>query len=307
MRLKFDARARAILRRLPVVNVYSAAELALLAALAVQCARLAWVVLTPVAPLGAWAPAGPTVPADAAGVLAGFDPFYRVSGAAQAQGPTAVTSLQLTLFGTRMDSAQARGAAIIAGPDGVQNSVAVGEEVAPGVTLKAVAFDHVTLERGGRSEDLFLDQSGGGIAPAAGGAPGTGTAVPSDPAQFPPPPTSSPPPGAPGTAARDSMAGGPLAADAQTVSPRQLRSEISAIPRIEGGKINGVTVRGQGGAAFRAAGLRDGDVITTVAGREISGPGDLDLLTRARASGGTLSLTVERGGQPLPLTIPVAR
>ncbi|VXC51411.1 type II secretion system protein N [Sphingomonas sp. 8AM] len=303
MRLKFDARARAILRRLPVVNVYSAAELALLAVLAVQCARLAWVVLTPVAPLGAWVPAGPTVPADAAGVLAGFDPFYRVSGAAQAQGPSAVTSLQLTLFGTRMDSAQARGAAIIAGPDGVQKSVAVGEEVVPGVTLKAVAFDHVTLDRGGRSEDLFLDQSGSS---------GIVTAPSSDPAKFPPAPGVPPAPPSPqGGSGRgtptETPSGGPLAPGAASVSPQQLRSEINAIPRIEGGKVTGVTVRGQGGTAFRAAGLRDGDIITTVAGRPISGPSDLDMLTRARASGGTLSLTVERGGQPLPLTIPVAR
>lgn len=294
MRLKFDARARAILRRLPVVNIYSAAELVLLAALAVQCARLAWVVLTPVSPLGAWVPAAPTVPADAAGVLAGFDPFYRVSGQAQPQGPSAVTSLQLTLFGTRMDSAQARGAAIIAGPDGVQKSVAIGEEVAPGVILKSVAFDHVTLDRGGQSEDLFLDQSGGGTTSTAA-TPGVGGAPVSPPVM----PGTAPPPDSPG-------GGGPAAGGA-TVSPQQLRSEINAIPRIEGGKINGVTVRGQGGAAFRAAGLRDGDVITTVAGREITGAGDLDLLTRARASGGTLSLTVERGGQPLPLTIPVAR
>ena len=296
MRLKFDARARAILRRLPVVNVYSAAELLLLAALAVQCARLAWVLLTPVAPLGAWVPAGPTVPADAAGVLAGFDPFYRVSGAAQAQGPTAVTSLQLTLFGTRMDSAQARGAAIIAGPDGVQKSVAVGEEVVPGVTLKAVAFDHVTLDRGGSSEDLFLDQSSGGT---------TVTAPSGDPAQNPPP---APPPGAPGLAAPlETPSGGTIPSGTPMVSPQQLRSEIIAIPRIDGGKVTGVTVRGQGGTAFRAAGLRDGDIITTVAGRPIAGPSDLEMLTRARASGGTLSLTVERAGQPLPLTIPVAR
>jgi len=297
MRLKFDARARAILRRLPVVNVYSAAELALLAVLAVQCARLAWVLLTPVAPLGAWVPAGPTIPADAAGVLAGFDPFYRVSGAAQAQGPSAVTSLQLTLYGTRMDNAQARGAAIIAGPDGVQKSIAVGEEVAPGVTLKAVAFDHVTLDRGGRSEDLFLDQSGSsGIVTAPAG----------EAAQNPPP--AARPPAAPGPVAPlDTPGGGPIAPGAANVSPQQLRTEINAIPRIEGGKVTGVTVRGQGGTAFRAAGLRDGDVITTVAGRPISGPSDLDMLTRARASGGTLSLTVERGGQPLPLTIPVIR
>lgn len=296
MRLKFDARARAILRRLPVVNIYSAAELALIALLAVQCARLAWVALTPVSPLGAWVPASPTVPADAAGVLIGFDPFYRVSGAAQAQGPATVTSLQLTLFGTRMDNTQARGAAIIAGPDGVQKSVAVGEEVVPGVVLKSVAFDHVTLDRGGRSEDLFLDQSGA-AGTAAADASSAGISAPPAPLM---PGTAPPPPPAPPSTIAPASGGG-------TVSPQQLRSEISAIPRIESGKINGVTVRGRGGAAFRAAGLRDGDVITSVAGRDISGPADLDMLTRARAAGGTLSLTVERGGQPLPLTIPVAR
>ncbi|PZQ61110.1 MAG: type II secretory protein PulC [Sphingomonas taxi] len=292
MRLKFDARARAILRRLPVVNIYSAAELLLLAGLAVQCARLTWVIVTPVSPLGAWAPTGPTVPADPAGVLAAFDPFYRVSGAATAQGPAVVTSLQLTLFGTRMDTAQARGAAIIAGPDGVQNSVAIGEEVAPGVVLKAVAFDHVTLERGGRTEDLFLDQSGGGAA----AAPVEGTPVPSTP----------PPPGAAPASPQISPGGGPATGGA-TVSPEQLRSEINAIPRIEGGRISGLTVRGQGGSAFRAAGLRDGDVITSVGGRSVSGPADLERLARGNAGSGSLSLTVERGGQPLPLTIPVTR
>ena len=48
MRLKLDARGRAILRRLPSVNVYSAAELLLLAGLAVQAARLVWTIVTPV-------------------------------------------------------------------------------------------------------------------------------------------------------------------------------------------------------------------------------------------------------------------
>lgn len=274
MRLKFDARARAILRRLPVVNVYSVLELALLAGLAVQSARLMWTIVTPVTPLGAWVPTGPAIPADPAGVIAGFDPFFRVSGAATAQGPAAVTSLQLTLFGTRIDAATGRGSAIIAGPNGVQKAISVGEEVAPGVVLKAVAFDHVTLDRGGATEDLFLDQSSGtGAAvapPAPGAAPSTGPAV---------------------------DGGG-------TVSIAQLRADTSAIPRIEGGRITGLTLRGQGGSAFRNAGLRDGDVIVAIGSRAVSGPADLDRLTREAASG-TLALTIERGGQSLPLTIAV--
>lgn len=291
MRLTFDARARAILRRLPVVNVYSAAELLLLGGLAVQSARLLWVILTPIAPLGAWIPAGPSIPADPIGVLSGFDPFFRVSGAGQAQGPASVTALQLTLFGTRMDTVQERGSAIVAGADGVQRVVSVGEEIAPGVTLKSVAFDHVTLDRGGTAEELFLDQSGGGggTAPAApGGAPVGPGGPPSGPAG------AAPPPNAP-------------AAGGATISPESLRADISAIPRIEGGRISGLTVRGQGQGVFAASGLRDGDVVTQVGGRPVAGPADLERLVRDGAPGGNLSLTVERNGQSLPLTIPVSR
>lgn len=270
MRLSFDARARAILRRLPVVNVYSAAELALLAALAVQGARLVWAIVTPIAPLGAWQPAAVVTPADPAALFATFDPFNRSGTGTTA--PAAVTSLQLTLFGTRMDLASGAGSAIIAGPDGVQQSVAVGGEVAPGVTLKAVAFDHVTLDRGGVSEDLFLDQSGGGatVSPPAVGASPTSTGAP------PAPP-----------------------------SAAQLRQEISAMPRIDGGRISGVTLRAQGaGDAFRAAGLRDGDVVTAIAGRPIAGIADVERLSQAGS--GPVQLTIERGGQTMPLSVAVA-
>ena len=51
------------------------------------------------------------------------------------------------------------GSAILAGPDGVQDSFAVGQEVMSGVVLDAVNFDHVVLDRGGEKETLYLDQS----------------------------------------------------------------------------------------------------------------------------------------------------
>ncbi|WP_085808453.1 type II secretion system protein N [Sphingomonas sp. TZW2008] len=273
MRLSFDARARAILRRVPVVNVYSLAELALLGVLAVQTARLVWTVVTPVSPLGEWRPASLVLPAAPGDVLRGFDPFYRISGV-QA-GPAVVTSLQLKLFGTRIDEAMGRGSAILAGPDGVQKSVAIGEEIIPGVVLRAVAFDHVTIERGGAREDLFLDQSGGN---AATGAPAGGDATP---------------------------AAAPAAPAGITVD--QFQSDVGFVPRIEGGRISGLVVRSQGsGAAFRAAGLRDGDVVTQLAGRPVSGAGDIDRIATQFAGGGSLALTVDRGGQPVSLSVQVA-
>ena len=267
MRLKLDARARRILRRMPVVNVYSVVELALLAGLAVQCARLAWTIVTPITPLGDWRPATPMVVGSPADILRGFDPFFRLGGAAGA--PATVTSLQLTLFGTRIDEAMGRSSAIIAGPDGVQQSVAVGDEIQPGVRLKSVAFDHVTIDRGGAAEDLFLDQSGA-VTPVTSGAPPATTA-------------------------------------ATGIQVGQLREEIGFIPRIDGGRISGLTVRPQGtGNAFRAAGLREGDVVTSIGGRPVSGPGDLDRIAKDFAGGGNVPITVERGQDTLPLSITIA-
>ncbi|WP_267386753.1 type II secretion system protein N [Sphingomonas sp. GC_Shp_3] len=278
MRLVLDPRARALLRRLPRVTVYSVAELVLLAVLAVQCARLVWAVVTPVGPLGDWRPAGVSVPGAPGDLLRGFDPFFRLSGG-DAQ-PSTVTSLQLTLFGTRIDGAMGGGSAIIAGPDGVQKSIAVGQEVAPGATLKAVAFDHVTIARGGGSEELFIAQGD------------AGSAAPPAPVPAGAPLLTPPAPVAP-------------ASNGTTIS--QLRADIGFIPRIDGGRISGLAVRPQGGAtAFRQAGFREGDVITAIGGRPITGAADLERLGAQFANGGNLSVTVERGSQTLPLAITIA-
>ncbi len=294
MRLKFDARARRILRRLPVVNIYSVAELLLLAGLAVQGARLVWTLLSPVAPLGDWRPAALVVPGSPAAIIAGFDPFFRLQAAQQ--GPAVVTGLALTLFGIRVDEASGRGSAIIAGPDGVQNSVAVGDEIQPGVKLKAVAFDHVTIDRGGTDEDLFLVQ--GDTVPASPEATGGPNPAGPGPVIVPGPGSSRPPPPLGPGAGAGPGGGVPVA---------QLRSEIGFIPRIDNGRVSGLVVRSQGtGAVFRQAGLRDNDVVTSIGGRPVTGQGDLDRVTADFAGGGNIPITVERGSNTLPLSITIA-
>lgn len=276
MRLVLDARARALLRRLPRTNVYSALELLLLAGLAVQCARLFWVLATPVGPLGAWQPVQPGFNGSPTAMLQGFDPFFRLSGG---DGKTTVvTSLQLTLFGTRTNEATGAGSAIIAGPDGVQTSYAVGDEISPGIKLKAVAFDHVIIDRGGAEENLFIDQSGA-VVPVSP-PPATGPSLFSNP----------PPPSA-----------------GKGIAPAQLRTDIGFIPRVDGGRISGLTVRPLGsGAMFRQAGLREGDVITAIGGRAVTGQNDFEQLAGSVGKGGSVPVTVERGNQTLSLTITIA-
>lgn len=279
MRLSPSPRLRTLLRRIPAVNLYSLGELLLLGILAIQCARLFWAIVTPVGPLGDWRVAQPGVGGSAVAILRGFDPFFRVSGAQGAT--TAVTSLQLTLFGTRIDDATGLNSAIIAGPDGVQNSVGLGQEIVPGVRLKAVAFDHVTIDRGGKAEELYIDQSSGAV-PAASAPVTTSLSTA---------PTASPPVGS-------AAAGMPPGVNAS-----QLKSDIGLTPRIDGGRITGMVVRQQGsGVAFRAVGLKDGDVITSAGGRAIAGAADLDRLFSGLTPGSSLSITVERGGQTLALT-----
>ncbi|WP_298668978.1 type II secretion system protein N [uncultured Sphingomonas sp.] len=267
------------MRRLPTANARSLAELALVAGLAVEVARLAWAVVTPIAPLGDWRSIAPTIPAAPADVLRGFDPFYRLGG--QGDGaPAVVTSLHLTLFGTRINEATGRGSAILAGPDGEQKSVNVGDEIIAGVVLKEVAFDHVTIERGGAREDLFLDQSASG---AGAGAPLPGASGPGV--------SSAPSPSATGEA----------------ITIEKFQADVGLVPRVDGGRIVGLVVRPQGsGAAFRAAGLKEGDIITSIGGRPVNNLADFDNVAAGLSEGGTLSLSVSRNGRTVALSVPVA-
>lgn len=278
MRLALDPRAWRLLRRLPRTNIYSLLELVLLSLLAIQAARLVWAIVTPVDPLGDWRISRPAVqsPEQRLALFRGFDPFFRLSGGGQ--GSAVVTSLQLSLFGVRVNEATGQGSAIIAGPDGVQNSYAVGDEIMPGVTLQAVNYDGVTISRGGAPEQIFLDQS---VAAPVANPDGTVAAPATDTT---------------------------LSPGSVSVTPDQIRSEIQFLPRLQGGLVSGVVVRPQGaGAAFRAAGLREGDIVVAVNGKPISGIGDLQAAAGALPGGGNLSLSVERGAEVVPISISVTR
>jgi hypothetical protein len=117
-------------------------------------ARALWLAVTPAGPLGT-PPAAATASTASPLALAGSDPFFPQSATAA----DAVSALDLMLVGTRVDNASGRGSAIIAIADGRQQSFAIGEEIMPGVKLVAVAFESVTLDRGGARETLYIDQS----------------------------------------------------------------------------------------------------------------------------------------------------
>jgi general secretion pathway protein C len=232
MRQEVEISPARLLVRMQRPTVYTLAELLLLLLIAVQAARLVWILLVPVGPVGDWKAAGAlTAPADSSALVA-FDPFFRLDGAA---GPAVVTSLNLKLYGVREDRATGRGSAIIALPDGRQMDFAVGEEIMPGVTLTAVGFDNVTISRNGVAEQIFLDQS----------PPAQTIGAPETVAQ------------APAPVATPSVAAG---------------QAINFQPRTAGGQVTGLIVApgSDGGQAFRAAGFVAGDVIVAINGQRVS-------------------------------------
>lgn len=247
----------------------------LLAAInALLAAGIVWALVTPLSPLGDWRPATVHLmqPAERAALFASFDPFNRAAIAAPAEGG-AVTSLALTLYATRAMPGGG-GSAILAGADGVQQVIRVGAEIQPGVTLAAVAFDHVILSRGGAREMLYLDQSGP--------APEAATLVAANPVRE----------------IRTARA------EAVAVTVDTVRRGIGFGPHAAGGRIVGLEVLPQGdGATFHAAGFQPGDLVTAVNGQPVRGAGDAALVAAALKPGATIAVTVQRGDRQLPLAI----
>ena len=134
---------------------WRAAQVVIIVLLAVQTARLIWLVVTPAhVTSGVSAAAAP----DRLPILTRFDPFFR----AAPQALAAATSQAFRLHGVRASGGGA-GSAIIGTPDGRQASFAVGDELAPGVRLVSVEADHVVIARGGVRSPLHFPADPGAL------------------------------------------------------------------------------------------------------------------------------------------------
>ena len=278
MILTIDQRLRRRLRNLPGGWPGRLVLGALALVLIVQLVRLVYALVTPASPVGEWRPRMPVEMSASArsDLFARVDPFYR-SGPTSESGSNQVTSLQIQLFGIRMSTGSGDGSAIVAGSDGVQNSIGVGEEIQPGVKLAAVHFDYVEIDNAGRRELLYIDQAVGAAAAAAG--------------------TAAPTLNAPQTT--NAQISGTI-----PVTPASIRAGISFSQRTEGGRVTGIAVGQQGdGSAFQAAGFRNGDVIRSINGRPVNAAGDVAGLGSQVQPGARLSLEVERGAGTVPIAI----
>jgi general secretion pathway protein C len=261
-----------------------AVEVALALLLAVQLGRLVWIVAEPRDAAASMASTPAAVsPADPA-VFQRFDAFFRTGGQSSLAEASAAGSGQMRLYGLRSDGSGG-GSAIIGLADGRQVSVGVGEEVEPGLILRGVGPDYVTLARGASLSRLIFSDVPVGVAPAPPPPPGPQIVTP------PPPP---PPPAVTPTAA--------------SVDPAQLIAQAGLRPRMRGLRLDGFTVSASGDAALlRAAGLQAGDVILAINGQSLDSLERIAALRGQLANSSGAELRYERDGTVQTSTIGTGR
>lgn len=246
-----------------------------------QLVRLVFLLISPIVPVGGWqvrqAVIAPVDEREA--ILSRYNPFtgQTLAAAGQANGPARVTALDLVLYGTRMNAVTGLGSAIIAGSDGVQQNYLIGDEVLPGVTLVAVAFDNVTLERSGVRESLFIDQSDD-VEPIGGDE-----QIASDN----------------GDEGDQGKGGEDFEVNVDTLS-----EGLSFQPRREGNKVTGLTIGNQSNAlAIEWLGFKPGDIIVQYDNIDISNADDANAFLEKMQPSGRFSVLVERGGSIVPIAI----
>lgn len=175
--LRLLGQARRLLNhidRYPGLYLPRATGFALAALIAYQCVALYGVIVTPLDDRPRPAVRQPPP----ATLIANFDPFFLAGAAPTA---AAIAATDLTLYGLRQDGRTGGGSAIISQSDGAQRSFGVGEEIASGIVLKQIGFDHVVVSRHGLDERLSFkdfESAGPAATPSPRTAPSLNMAMP---------------------------------------------------------------------------------------------------------------------------------
>ncbi len=210
------------------------------------------------------------------------------------------TRLRLRLVGLSAGNSPDTGHAIISEDNRRERLYTVGDAIGSGqARVHQIHADRVILERDNAYETLRLPRADG-TAVAASAPARAPSYVPSPDFESDADPTDS-----------DSMAD--LAADPGMPhvrredwlsDPDRLMQSIRARPVIQNGTLHGLEVRPTRNARqFQQAGLRPGDVITSVNGMPVASIDNTDSLLQELSTQSQVELVVERNGQALPLSV----
>lgn len=279
-------------RRLPEL-----ASLLLVIAIGRLAAELVWALVP--APAGAsWQPPPPPAPRVGARATVDVSTIANAHLFGQYTAPAAPeladiaaapdTQLNLTLLGilsSGRDETSGGSRALISAQGGDEKPYAVGDDVARGVQLTAIFPDRVILSRGGRLETLRLDKDSASALPGS-----TLTRV-----------------GEPAPQLVDGDSGAESLAEIRSqllADPSKVSDYLRVQPVNSGGGLAGYRIYpGRDRTVFTAAGLRPGDVVTSVNGVALNDPGRAMQTLSELSQSSQINITVDRGGQPQNFTL----
>lgn len=208
--------------------------------------------------------------------------------------PLAAADLHIRLLGTSHLTLSSPFAIIEDLRDMQQTLYRLGDEIPGAGQLIEIGKQRILIDHQGHAIAVELPKNQLGTPPE------------SIPANRPPPARASAPPLSPGEGVR------PLgnnqyeidraAVDSSMHNLGQLFTQMRAIPNVVNGQPDGFRLSEiQPGSLFQQIGLHDGDVVTTVAGQDISDPAMAMQMLSGLRDRRSISVGVVRGGRPLVL------
>lgn len=217
-----------------------------------------------------------------------------------------VTKLDLKLWGVSVHSGGKSHCVIEDLKTHKQDVYRLGESVPGPATVRSIEWTRVVLDRGGGAEEILEIQQ-----PSAGGAGGTGRG-PGALAALPPPaaPAADPAPNVnTGNPANTNPRIQQVSdneyhieraeVDQQLDNMNQLFTQIRAVPHFDGGKSTGFRLFAiRQGSVFDQLGLRNGDIIQSVNGQDLSDPAKALALFQELRNTGQINVAGVRNKQP---------
>jgi general secretion pathway protein C len=238
----------------------------------------------------------PPVPSGATVSVAKWHLFGNPQGViAATSASTLATVLKLGLRGTLAlpDPKDERAIAIIANEQGIESSIRIGDDVAPGARLAEVYADHVVLDHQGIAETLTLprpDQHAPPL-PAKNQQNLTNAAT-----------STSVPPGYVPKSAAAPTAPGSAAAAAKHIDPQEFARQIRPVFSADG-KIVGADISGADAGTLARVGLKPNDVVTAINGTPLTSVSNPQALMEQLQNSSSIQVTVQRDGKPATLTL----
>ena len=282
----------------PARLIKAAVVLLALGSLAVAAAPMVWTLAghdTVIPPLASLSPQAPAAPRDIdTGAAMALAPFGAAT-VAQTANAKAPQQIDLTLLGVIVRDDPARSMALIGSPAGEAN-FRIGDDVAEGVTLAGVTAEYVMLDLAGDARRLGfygaeqpVDAAPTGrerLLAMAGRSDGTTISDRVDAAQRYDPVTT-----------QDYI---DMWRDRINANPGAVLDSIGLVPTD-----NGYMIAEQHDSGVNRAGLKAGDIVTTLNGQPVGNIDTDPALYDAVAQSGMARIEVERDGRTIVMSFPL--